>query len=120
MNDKTIYEQLGGEPAIDKAVGLFYEKVLGDDLLLDFFQEVNVAVLKNHQKKLWTFITGGPNAYIGKDLRTAHKHLKIEDEHFDRVGAHMEATLKELGVPENLVNNIMEKVLFLRDEVLNR
>ena len=37
-NDKSLYDMLGGEPAIDAAVEAFYAKVLADASLADFFE----------------------------------------------------------------------------------
>ena len=48
LNQKSIYEQVGGESFVEKAVGLFYEKVLADDILMEFFIDVNLEVLKEH------------------------------------------------------------------------
>lgn len=47
---------------------------------------------------------GGPEAYQGKDLAEAHAHL-IRDKglnvrHFDLVAGHFVASLKELGVAQ--------------------
>ena len=36
METKTIYEQLGGEAAIDAAVDIFYDKILADPIVKDF------------------------------------------------------------------------------------
>ena len=41
----TLYERLGGEAAVDKAVDLFYERVLKDDRINGFFGYAAVARL---------------------------------------------------------------------------
>ncbi len=116
---KTIFEQIGGEPSVIAAVDIFYDKVLADELLMEFFQDVNMKFLKSHQKSLITFLCGGDIVYKGKDLRTAHRHLKLEEVHFDQIVLHLTDTLNELGVPEDIVSKIIEKIEFLRFEVLN-
>ena len=40
---------------------------------------------------------GGPE-WNGKNMRTAHKHIKINENHFNLVIEHLVSTLKELGV----------------------
>ena len=82
---KTIYEELGGEKAVNDAVEIFYEKVLSDPELMGFFAETNMAFQKKHQKDFITFLTGGSKVYSGKDMRSAHKSLKIDDEHFNEI-----------------------------------
>lgn len=65
----SIYERLGGQPAIDAAVELFYKKVN------HFFEDVNMNRQKNKQKQFLAAAFGGPNPWKGKDMRSAHKHL---------------------------------------------
>jgi hemoglobin len=117
---KTIYEKLGGEPAIEAAVDIFYSKVLDDPELMGFFSETNMTFQKSHQKKFITYLTGGSNSYEGKDMRTAHKHLKLSDEHFDAIKNYLADTLFELNVPHDLVNTIGGTVETLRNDILNR
>ncbi|MGB1061385.1 MAG: truncated hemoglobin, partial [Ketobacter sp.] len=39
----TLYEKIGGEPAVDAAVDLFYKKVLADERIKHFFEGVDMA-----------------------------------------------------------------------------
>ena len=71
----SIYERLGGQPAIDAAVELFYKKVLADKKVNHFFEDVNMNRQKNKQKQFLAAAFGGPNPWKGKDMRSAHKHL---------------------------------------------
>ena len=117
---KSLYEKLGGEAAVDKAVELFYQKVLSDEDLMEFFVEVNMDQLKRHQKNFFTMALGGPNQYTGRDMRKAHQHLKLDDLHFDLIKKHLAETLKEVGAQENQVQTVMNTVEPLRNDVLNR
>ena len=68
-------------------------------------------------------VMGGPNDYTGKDLRTAHKPLVekgLNEQHFMTVATHLQATLEELNVPENLIQTIMGVAAGTIDDVLNR
>jgi len=38
----SVYEQLGGEAAINAAVDVFYRKVLGDKYVIRFFDGVDM------------------------------------------------------------------------------
>lgn len=120
METISIYEQLGGEGAIDIAVKKFYERVLSDDDLIEFFEGINMDQLKRHQKNFFTMALGGPNAYSGRDMRKAHEHLKLEDKHFDLIVKHLSDTLRELGAKDNQIKSVADKVEPLRNDVLNR
>lgn len=68
-------------------------------------------------------VTGGPNSYTGKDMRTAHAHLVkrgIGDRHVDLVIKHLGDTLTGLGVAQELVQQIAAVAESVRGDVLSR
>ena len=120
---QSLFEKIGGEPAVDAAVDLFYRKVLSDDRISRFFDDTDMDEQRAKQKSFLTMAFGGPNEYTGEDLRTAHKKLVddgLGDSHFDAVAVHLQNTLEELGVPSELVNQVMAIAAGTRDDVLNR
>lgn len=119
----SLYERIGGEAAVDAAVELFYRKVLGDDRIKHFFDDVDMDRQMAKQKAFLTMAMGGPANYTGKDLRAGHAHLVqrgLSDVHFDAVVEDLVATLKELNVPEELIGEVGAKLLPTRNDVLGR
>jgi hemoglobin len=119
----NLYDQLGGAGAVDAAVDIFYRKVLADDSIADFFEAVDMDAQRAKQKSFLTMVFGGPANYTGKDMRKAHEHLVargLNDAHFDAVAGHLQATLKDLGVPADLIAQVMAIAGSTRDDVLNR
>ncbi|MCI5148934.1 MAG: group 1 truncated hemoglobin [Candidatus Electrothrix sp. MAN1_4] len=119
----TLYEQLGGEAAVIAAVDGFYDKVLADDRVNGFFEGVNMDRQRAMQTAFLTFAFGGPNAYEGKDLRAAHAHLVakgLNDTHFDVILEHLGTTLKELGVPDDLIGQAAGVANSVRDDILGK
>lgn len=119
----TLYEQIGGASAVEAAVDIFYRKVLSDDSISDFFETVDMATQRAKQKAFLTMVFGGPNHYTGKDMRNAHAHLVeqgLNDAHFDAVVGHLQATLRDLGVPTGLIDEVTAIAASTRDDVLNR
>lgn len=116
----TLYERLGGEPAVDAAVDIFYEKVLADERISDFFAGLDMVAQARKQKKFLTMVFGGPNTYNGKDMRHAHAHLGLSEEHFNAVVENLAGTLKELGVSDADINEVASIANSVKDDVLNR
>jgi hemoglobin len=119
----TLYENLGGQAALDAFVPAFYDKVLTDDRVSRFFQGVDMERQGRMLKSFLTMGFGGPDAYAGKSLRQGHRHLVdqgLNDEHFDAVAGHIKTTLEDLTVPAELVEQVMGAAGSLRDEVLNK
>lgn len=120
----TLYEQLGGEAAVNAAVDIFYRKVLGDHRINRFFDNTDIEKQAAKQKSFLTMAFGGPNNYNGADMRQAHAHLVqklgLDDSHFDAVMEHLTGTLVELSVPQNLIDQVAAIAESTRHDVLNR
>lgn len=116
----SIYEKLGGQPAIDAAVDIFYRKVLADDRISHFFDTVDMESQHAKQKAFLTMAFGGPNSYTGKDMRQAHKHMNLTEEHFGAVAECLVGTLKDLNVGEDDINAVVNVCLSVKDDVLNK
>jgi len=120
---ESIYDRIGGEAAIDAAVDLFYRKVLADDRISKFFDDVDMERQAAKQKGFLTMVLGGPNNYTGKDMRDGHAHLVargLNDSHFDAVMENLGATLTELGVPGDLIAEAAAIAESTRNDVLGR
>ena len=119
----TLYERLGGEAAVNAAVDIFYRKVLRDDRISHFFDDVDMGRQHQKQKAFLTYAFGGPNSYTGLDMRQGHAHLierGLNDGHFDAVVENIAATLRELGVPAELIAEVASVAESTRSDVLGR
>jgi hemoglobin len=119
----SIYEQLGGAPAIEAAVEDFYRRVLADDELAPFFEDVDMDRQMAKQAGFLTMVTGGPANYTGKDMRRGHAHLVargIGDRHVDLVIKHLGDTLAGLGVAPELIAQVAAVAESVRNDVLSR
>ncbi len=119
----SLYEEIGGEPAVNAAVDIFYRKVLKDDRIKRFFDDVDMARQAAKQKAFLTMAFGGPNNYTGEDMRKGHAHLVargLNDSHFDAVVEDLGATLKELNVSDNLIAQVAAIAESTRNDVLGR
>lgn len=120
---KNLFEQIGGEPAVNVAVDIFYRKVLSDDRISHFFDDVDMERQAAKQKAFLTMALGGPNKYSGADMRRGHAHLVargLNDSHFDAVMENLAATLQELNVPPELIAQAAAICEGTRNDVLGK
>lgn len=120
VDPKSIYHRLGGQPAIDAAVDLFYTKVLADKRVNHFFEDVNMKRQIRRQKAFLAAAFGGPIPYEGRSLRKAHADLDLKESDFNAIAGHLQATLKELKIDEALIGEVMKVAASTKDAVLNR
>ena len=119
--EKSLFEQIGGEAAVDAAVDLFYRKVLADEELAPFFESTDMEEQHKKQKAFLTMAFGGPNNYTGADMTKAHAKLVKQgmgEKHFNLVMKHLGETLTELNVPAELISKAAEIAMSVKGDVL--
>ena len=119
----SLFEQIGGQPAVEAAVDIFYRKVLSDDRISRFFDDIDMDRQRAKQKAFLTMAFGGPSNYSGKDMRTAHARLVamgLNDSHFDAVVELLGGTLAELGVKPEQTQQVAAIAESTRKDVLGR
>lgn len=119
----NLFERLGGKPAVEAAVDRFYEKVLKDDRIRHFFEKVDMNGQRNKQKAFLSYAFGGLPNYSGKSMRDGHAHLVqrgLNDGHVDAVIENLGATLREMGVAEDLIKEVAAVAESTRNDVLGR
>ena len=119
----NLFERIGGDAAVDAAVDIFYRKVLSDERINDFFDDVDMDSQISKQKAFLTMAFGGPNNYTGKDMREGHSQLVargMNEGHFDAVVENLANTLSELGVGSDDIGEVAGIADSVRDDVLNR
>ena len=116
----SIYEAIGGEPALVAVVDDFYVRVLADPQLAGFFAGVNMPKLKGRQVEFFAAALGGPDIYQGGDMRQVHAGRGISQADFDKVAFHLVAALAGAGVPGETINQIVTAITPLADDIVSR
>ena len=98
--DQTLYEKYGGFGTVSKVVMRLYDKLLDDDDVGPFFDDVDMPRLIDHQTKFVASLMGGPASFSDGHIERAHKGMQIHDLHFDRLKELITETLNEFGVEE--------------------
>jgi hemoglobin len=122
-SSQSMYDQIGGEAAVNAAVDIFYRKVLSDYRINRFFDNSDMEKQAAKQKAFLTMAFGGPNNYTGQDMRTAHARfvkMGLNASHFDAVMEHLGATLVELNVPSALIAQVAAIAESVRNDVLGK
>ncbi len=119
--ESSLYHKLGGQPAIDAAVEAFYVKVLADNRIKHFFEDINMTKQRRKQKEFLSAAFGGPIPWTGKDMRKAHANLPgLNETHFNAVAENLQKTLVELKIKPELIQQVMAIAASTRNDVLNR
>lgn len=115
----SIYEAIGGEPALVAVVDDFYVRVLADPQLAGFFAGVNMPKLKGRQVEFFAAALGGPDVYQGASMRQAHLGRGIGQADFDKVAFHLTSALAAAGVPAETIAQIAAAIVPLADDIVS-
>ncbi len=114
----SLYEALGAEGGIRGAVDDFYDRVVADPMLADYFTGVDMKTLRRHQTDMLITATGGPTRYSGRDMAAAHLGLHITGGAFDRVVGHLGATLQAGGADDETIGAVVGALAPLRSSIV--
>ena len=93
MEKKSLYDRLGGKPAITAVVDDFIGNVAGDARINKRFANANIPRLKTMLVDQMCEASGGPCKYTGQTMKASHAGMKITDAEF---GALVEDLVKSL------------------------
>ena len=118
--EKTLYDKYGGFSTVSRIVMSLYDRLLDDDDVGPFFDDVDMPRLIDHQTKFVSSLMGGPASFSDTHIAAAHKHLPIGDAHFDKLKELVTETLNDFGVEEPDIATVLgafeeRRALLIRD-----
>ena len=119
MSEKqnTLFERVGGEAAIAELIHDFYERVLADPELIPFFKHTSIDKLRRMQHEFFSAALDGPINYTGRPLSHVHHGRGITKHHFALYVNHLLDTLRDCGINEQDVNEIIGRINTYADEI---
>eukprot|EP00434_Breviolum_minutum_P015371 symbB.v1.2.013545.t1/scaffold952.1/size217748/3 len=110
----SVFERLGGQPALEKFVDGFYDLMATDRDTKKFFENRN---LKNLKKRTVDYLGGlwGGDAYRGPDLFLAHTGLGVTVRIFEVMMKCAEKQLKVMKVKSALSKEILEDLKSMKE-----
>ena len=124
IEEKSLYDRLGGVYPISMVVDEFINRLSVNDVL-----NANPAVkaardrvpapgLKFHVTALVCQVTGGPCAYTGRGMREAHVHLNITDGEWQEMLTVFRAVLDDFEVPQREQSELVAIVESTKGEIV--
>jgi hemoglobin len=88
----------------------FYDKILDSDQVGDYFEDVDMKNLIDHQTKFVASIMGGPASFSDDMLKRVHARLEISRADFDEVARLLRDTLVEFEVHPEDVDSVLFEI----------
>jgi hemoglobin len=101
---ESLYDHAGGDSALHRLEGLFYDKALADPVLSRLFTK-RVPAHVDHLTWFTAESFGGPDRFTTRlgfqYIIDIHRHLNITDQERDRFVAAYIESLDEAGMPDD-------------------
>ena len=120
MASTSLYDRLGGKPAIQAVVDDFIGNVAGDARINKRFANANVPRLKTMLVDQICEATGGPCKYTGKTMVEAHRAMNISDAEFNALVEDLVKTLDTFKVGAQEKTELLTALGGMRKDVVGK
>jgi hemoglobin len=121
----SLWDRLGGEPAVTKVVDDFFNYVNEDKIDITRGGKIKLDDKKtaDFKKNVVAFISSvssGPIPYRGKTMKEAHKGMGITGAEFDATSQALVKALKKNGVRQAEIDELVSAVAGTRKDIVEK
>lgn len=120
-SQKSLYERLGGYDALVAFARNFSRRLFADPKLERFWSHRGKDGVERELHLTVDYLAakfGGPFPYTGRDLKLAHGGMKVNAEDWQRLMAHLNATLDDFKLPEKERAEVLASIESARADIV--
>jgi truncated hemoglobin YjbI len=102
MSERSLFDDLGGEPVLRRIIDRFVDRVFDDVMIGFFFRNASRERIKAKEYEFAAQHLGAGVEYTGRPLAAAHGRHPIMGGQFMRRLQILKDTLEEFSVPEHV------------------
>lgn len=119
-DSKTLYERLGGKPALTAVVNELWTVVAADARINTRFANTKPDIFAGQLVDFLCQASGGPCTYTGRDMKSAHTGMNLSAAEFTALAEDVVKALDKFKVPATEKNEVMNMLGSLEGDVINR
>jgi hemoglobin len=116
--EQSHYDRLGGKDAITAVIDDFVANVAADKRINARFANTNIPHLKQMLVEQVCQATGGPCTYTGKNMKDAHKGMKITDADFNALVEDLTKSLDKFKVAEKEKGELLSALGGMKGDIV--
>jgi hemoglobin len=116
----SLYDRLGGQPAITAVVDDFIKNVAADKRINAFFAHTDIPQFRQKLIDFFCVGTGGPCVYMGRDMKIAHAGMGVRSRDFNALVADLGKTLKKFKVPAHEQTELVAILGPMKKDIVTR
>ncbi|MEM7445368.1 MAG: group 1 truncated hemoglobin [Pseudomonadota bacterium] len=106
----SMFNRYGGFANVSKIVMDFYDRVLDSDIVGDYFVDVDMPTLIDHQTKFMSSLMGGPASYSDEALERIHAKLTIGKPAYDELVLLLREALEEFEIEPADIDLVIDEI----------
>ena len=118
--EKSLYDRLGGKPAITAVVDDFVGRVAADSRINGKFATTDIPRLKMLLVEQICQASGGPCAYTGRSMKATHAGMGVSSADFDALVGDLIATLNKFKVPEREKSELLGALGPMKGDIVEK
>ncbi len=119
-SDKSLYDRLGGKPAIVAVVDGFTAKVAADQRINARFSNTDIPHFKAMLVDQICEASGGPCKYTGKDMKAAHAGQNVTSDEFNALVEDLQTTLTEMKVAASAQKDLLGALAPMKPQIVGQ
>ncbi|MEH2308911.1 globin domain-containing protein [Nostoc sp.] len=116
----TLYDNIGGQPAIEQTVDELHKRIAADSTLNTFFAGTDMTRQRNHLVAFLSQIFEGPKQYAGRPMDKTHAGMNLQQQHFDAIAKHLGEAMAVRGVSAENTKAALDRVTNMKGAILNK
>jgi hemoglobin len=120
MAQPSLYERLGGKPAITAVIDDFIGNVAADTRINKRFANADIPRLKARLVDQVCEVSGGPCKYTGASMRDAHTGMKITDAEFGALVEDLVKSLDKFKVPAKEKGELLSALGGMKGDIVGK
>jgi hemoglobin len=117
---ESLYERMGGEPALRAVIDDYVDRAVSDIMIGFMFRNADAARIKELEFQHASAFLGGPHAYEGRSLKSAHARHRIMGGQFARRLQLLRQVFAAHSVPEEVQAAFLAHNESLRDQITSQ
>ena len=117
--DDTLYQQLGGQPALVTLMDDFMTRLLADKRMGPFFKDVDHKHVKAQLVAQFCEVSGGPCKLKGPDMKKAHSGFDVSKGDFNALVEVLQQSMDAQGIAFGTQNRLLARLAPMHREIIN-
>lgn len=116
----TLYDKLGGDSGITNIVDNLVQEIGRDQQIFHYFAQSRVSRFKENLIEHFCAISDGPCQYTGDNMVDIHTGMQINEKDFNHLVDLLINAMDDEGIPHNIQNQLIARLVPLRKEIIYR